>query len=51
MATREIPIDYYIYCPKCKYYEFPEKTDPCFKCLNETFGYTSIPIKFEENRT
>lgn len=45
-----VPIDFYIFCTKCKYYDFPEREDPCFGCLSEPYGRSRIPTKYEENK-
>ena len=35
-----------IFCKRCKNYELSESDDPCFGCLENTYGYSGIPIKY-----
>ena len=37
-----------IFCKRCTNYECSESDDPCFSCLNETYGYTSIPRNYKK---
>lgn len=42
MEARERIVEFYKWCPFCKYFEKKEYEDPCFDCL-------SIPVR--ENST
>ena len=42
-------VDYYKYCPKCKYKYVDSDEDPCDDCLNQSCNTNSRePVNFEE---
>lgn len=51
-TIREKPTEkrvrYDIFCKKCKYYDLAVTDDPCFSCLGETYGISSIPINYKK---
>lgn len=44
-------VDYYQYCPKCKYYGVLDIKDPCNNCLGEPTNLHSVkPVYYEEDK-
>ena len=39
------------YCKKCKHWEKEENEDPCYICLEDGWGESEKPVKFEEAET
>lgn len=51
MENKFIFVDFKKWCPKCKYFSYPEKSDPCVDCLNMGANeQSSKPVLFEERR-
>ena len=42
-------VEFYHFCPKCKYEKLSETKDPCNECLESFFNIETMkPVKFEE---
>ena len=41
-------VNFYQYCPKCRYHKRPDEAEPCAECLDEPYNKESTkPVNFK----
>lgn len=51
MENEEKEVQFYKYCPKCKYRDVEAVEEPCNTCLSNPVNINSRkPVKFEETK-